>query len=88
MAKSRKTNDNNYNQAIQDLEIVLEEMREEFSAAEDRIVRTCTKFRSTMINAMFEAMLETDTAKKECVETIRELRQKLYTPITEKDLPF
>lgn len=88
MAKSRKTNDNNYNQAIQDLEIVLEEMREEFSAAEDRIVRTCTKFRSTMINAMFEAMLETDTAKKECIETIRELRQKLYTPITEKDLPF
>ena len=88
MAKSRKTKEPDYNQTMKDLEIVLEEMRGEFSAAEDRIARTCTKFRSTMINAMFEAMLETDTAKKECVETIRELRQKLYIPITEKDLPF
>ena len=90
MANSRKANESENIQtvSIPDTRIILAEMRDAFRTAEDRIVRTHTEFRNTMINALFETMLETDRAKKEFVETTQELRELLYEPITEEDLPF
>ena len=90
MAKKRKTKEQEYTtpDPLPDTEIILREMRDAFKRAEERIVRTHTEFRNTMINALFETMLETDRAKKEFVETTQELRELLYEPITEEDLPF
>lgn len=90
MAKSKKTNapDNIQAVSIEDPRIILAEMRDAFRIAEDRIVRTHTNFRNTMINALFETMLETDRIKKDLAETMEELREELHMPITEEDLPF
>lgn len=90
MAKNRKTKEQDYTtpDSLPNTEIFLREMRDAFSRAEERIVRTHTEFRNTMINALFETMLETDRAKKEFVETTQELREQVHIPITEEDLPF
>ena len=90
MTKARKHDDLCYTQLslIPDEEELLEEMKIVFRQTEDKLLRTRAAFMNTMMDALYEALLETDKTKNEFLDSVREMKEKADLPISEKDLPF
>ena len=90
MTKRKKYDELYYTQLslMPDEEELLEEMKIVFRQTEDKLLRTRAAFMNTMMDALYEALLETDKTKKEFLDSVREMEERADFPITEKDLPF
>lgn len=90
MTKRKKYDELYYTQLslMPDEEELLEEMKIVFRQTEDKLLRTRAAFMNTMMDALYEALLETDKTKKEFLDSVREMKERADFPITEKDLPF